>query len=311
MKNTKIKRLFTAAAAVVLVLSLSVTVLAEGSDSETQPPEFPDQQPQDYTDQPSQVSDTQMIPVPGQGNGNGFGGKAGRGLRQGLNGQQTGGSNRFGASTDEISAAISALEDGEIKNNLSALFDAWKTAMETEQAANSASAEAETALNEALKAAGLSVQAGRSARMMQRNGSESGFRGNNRAGMKGIRGMGLAEVRSAIDQVEDAETKAKLNALLDALTSALSKGKTAGGSNSSEEIASAEAALNAALAEAGISVKVGRPDAAPEVGGTLPTETQTPSLETSESGVTAEEAREQDVSELLDILRNWLKGASD
>ncbi len=311
MKNAKIKRLFAAAAAVVLVLSLSVTALAEGSDPEAQPPELPDQQTQNNTDQPGQIPGAQVFPVPGQGNGNGFGEKGGRGFRNGLNGQKKGGSNRFEASADDISAAISALEDGEIKNNLSALFDAWKTAMETEQAANSASAEAETALNEALKAAGLSVQVGRQARMMQQNGSESGFRGNNRAGMKGIRGMGLAEVRSAIDQVEDAETKEKLNALLDALTSALSKGKTAGGSNSSDEIASAEAALNAALAEAGISVKVGRPDAAPEAGGTLPAETQTPSLETSESGVTAEEDREQDVSELLDILRNWLKGASD
>ena len=310
MKNAKIKRLFAAAAAVVLVLSLSVTALAEGSDPETQPPEPPDQQTQNNTDQPGQIPGAQAFPVPGQGNGNGFGEKGGRGFRNGLNGQKKG-SNRFEASADDISAAISALEDGEIKNNLSALFDAWKTAMETEQAANSASAEAETALNEALKAAGLSVQVGRQARMMQQNGSEFGFRGNNRAGMKGIRGMGLAEVRSAIDQVEDAETKEKLNALLDALTSALSKGKTAGSSNSSDEIASAEAALNAALAEAGISVKGGRPDAAPEAGGTLPAETQTPSLETSESGVTAEEDREQDVSELLDILRNWLKGASD
>ncbi|MCR5073009.1 MAG: hypothetical protein K6A39_04170 [Clostridiales bacterium] len=311
MKNTKIKRLFTAAAAVVLVLSLSVTALAEGSDSETQPPEFPDQQTQDFTDQPGQVPDTQAIPVPGQGNGNGFGGKAGRGLRQGLNGQQTGGSNRFGASTDEISAAINALEDGEIKDHLNVLFDAWKTSLETEQAANSACAESEAALNEALKAAGLSVQAGRSGSMMPQSGFESGARGNTHAGMKGNRGMGFAEVRSAIDQVEDAETKAKLNALLDALTSALSKGKTPGDSNSSGDIASAEAALNAALAEAGISVKVGRPDAAPESEGTLPAETQVPSLEAAESGVTAEEDRAQDVSELLDIIRNWLKGASD
>ena len=42
MKNTKLKRLFAAAAAVVLVLSVSVTALAEGSDPETQPPELPE-----------------------------------------------------------------------------------------------------------------------------------------------------------------------------------------------------------------------------------------------------------------------------
>lgn len=311
MKNTKLKRLFAAAAAVVLVLSVSVTALAEGSDPETQPPELPEQQTQDFTEQPGQVPDAQTIPVPGQGNGYGFGGKAGRGFRQGLNGQKMGGSNRFEASTDEISAAINALEDGEIKDHLSVLFDAWKTALETEQASNSASAEAEAALNEALKAAGLSVQVGRSARMMPQNGSGSGFRGSDHAGMKGNRGMGFAEVRSAIDQVEDAETKAKLNALFDALTSALNKGKTAGGSNSSGDIASAEAALNAALAEAGISVKVGRPDGAPEAEGTLPAETQAPSDEATESGVTVEEDNAQDVSELLDIIRNWLKGASD
>lgn len=313
MKNWKIKRIVTAAAAVVLVLSLSAAAFAEGSDQETTSGQLPDQQAQQFAPQPGQVPGAQADQggsgMPGQNNGSFPSGKGRQDSRQGMDQQKKGGKPGTDKCFDDISAAINGLEDGETKNQLNSLFEAWKAALETSRTANgtadkSALTEAETALNEALKAAGLTVQAGRSGGQLR----QDGFQRHSPAG-RGIASDPFSEIRSAIDQLEDEETKSRLTALLDELMSALGKEPVADAGGSSDGIASAEAALNDALAQAGIDVKAGNPDTIPEAVGAVPPEPAAgaePSAPASSEG-----SGGKDMSELLDMIRDWLKSVSD
>ncbi len=315
MKNRKIKRILTAAAAVVLVLSLSAAAFAEGSEQETPPDQFPDQQAkhtQPFTPQSDQVPGTPAdqgdFGMSGQKNGSFSSGKGNQDFRQGMNRQKKGGAPGTDACFDDIAAAISGLEDGETKNQLNSLFETWKTALEACRSTNavtdkSALTEAEAALNEALKAAGLTVQAGRSGKLRQ-----DGFQGHSPAG-RGMASDPFSRIRSAIEQLEDEDTKSRLTSLLDELMSALGKTPGPGAGESSDGIASSEAALNGALSEAGIDVNVGKPDAVPEAAGEVPP--GLPSGTEPISGTSSEDSGEKDVSELIDIIRSWLKSVSD
>ena len=319
MNNRRIKRFLTAAIAAVLVLSLSAAAFAEGSDQETPSTHFPDQpaqQGQAFMPPSGQLPGTQTNPgnsgIPGQNNGIFAGGRGGRDFQQGRNGQKAGGKHGMGTCFDDISAAINGLEDGETKTNLNSLFEAWKQALEAGRTANgntdsSALTEAETALNEALKAAGLTVQVGKPGQQDPQGIPQDGFRG--RAKGRGMGSDPFSRIRSAIDNIEDQAAKDRLTSLLDELESALSTVPDTVSGESSDGIASAEEALNEALADAGIDMAVGKPDAVPEAAG--PVQPGLTADDAAASDASSEENGKKDVSELIDIIRSWLGSTSD
>ena len=111
--------------------------------------------------------------------------------------------------------------------------------------------------------------------------------------------------------VVDARQKLHLEAVPGTRFGAYLSGKTPGpgAGESSDGIASSEAALNGALSEAGIDVNVGKPDAVPEAAGEVPP--GLPSGTEPISGTSSEDSGEKDVSELIDMIRSWLKSVSD
>ena len=87
---------------------------------------------------------------------------------------------------------------------------------------------------------------------------QSSFPG--RAG--GMRNDPFEEIRNAINALEDEAAKENLNTLMDNFTSALRSSRSEEADTTA--LSDAEAALNSALAEAGIDLKVGKPEGRPQ-----------------------------------------------
>ncbi len=206
MKRTIGKRVALALIALTLVLSLSVTALAEGTGQDPQTPPASEQQPgQDpSTQQPGSQAGTGNLPGMSGKQHSGRGGQFPGGGR--MNGKGPKGRTEISGLED----AIAKIGDENVKAKLNGLFEAWKTALENSRtsgaADDSALTAAEEALNAALKEAGIDYQVGRP------DDGQNGFR----------RGQDpFAEIEAEITKLEDGDMKTKLTALLDELKEAL------------------------------------------------------------------------------------------
>ncbi|MCR5654558.1 MAG: DUF4175 domain-containing protein [Lachnospiraceae bacterium] len=253
----------------------------------TDAPEVPDgetvQTPDDLPELP-EGTDGELPELPADADGQAPQGQNGQmpqmgQMPQGQNGQQMGepmelpeGALNIGA----VQAAIDAVEDEDTKTELQSLLDAYTTALgepgtEPSEDAEDVIAAAQTALQDAIDAAGVEVsdempelpEMGANGQMPQMGQMPQGQNGKQMGEPMELPegALNIGAVQAAIDAMEDGDSKTELQSLLDAYTTALEETGTEPSEDAEDVIAAAQTALQTAIDDAGLTISDEAPEA--------------------------------------------------